>query len=74
MIAALIALLLDPVVLDPRGLRVRRGLSVAFVYLTFAAALVVAIVAHRDRRRHPDEDGGRSASTTISPSRTDGAT
>jgi predicted PurR-regulated permease PerM len=45
MIAALIALLLDPVVLALGALRVRRSLSVALVYLSFAAALVVAIVA-----------------------------
>jgi predicted PurR-regulated permease PerM len=45
LIAALIALLLDPVVLTLGALRVRRGLSVALVYLTFAGALVVTIVA-----------------------------
>jgi predicted PurR-regulated permease PerM len=45
LIAALIALLLDPLVLALGALRIRRGLSVAFVYLTFTAALVVAIVA-----------------------------
>ena len=45
MIAALIALLLDPVVLTLGAFKVRRSLSVAFVYLLFAAALVVAIVA-----------------------------
>ena len=45
LIAALIALLLDPVVLTLGAFRIRRGLSVALVYLTFAAALVVVIVA-----------------------------
>ena len=45
MIAALIALLLDPLVLALGALRVKRSLSVALVYLSFAAALVVAIVA-----------------------------
>ena len=45
LIAALIALLLDPVVLTLGAFRIRRGLSVALVYLTFAGALVVAIVA-----------------------------
>lgn len=45
LVAALIALLLDPLVLTLGALRVRRGLSVALVYLTFGAALVLAIVA-----------------------------
>lgn len=45
MIAALIALLLDPLVLALGALHIRRSLSVALVYLTFAAALVVALVA-----------------------------
>jgi predicted PurR-regulated permease PerM len=45
MIAALIALLLDPLVLMLGRVHVRRGLSVAFVYLTFAACLVVIIAA-----------------------------
>jgi predicted PurR-regulated permease PerM len=43
MIAALIALLLDPVVLTLGAFRVPRSLSVAFVYLTFAAALALII-------------------------------
>ena len=45
LIAALIALLLDPIVLTLGAFRVRRGLAVAIVYLTFAAALVLVIVA-----------------------------
>ena len=45
LIAALIALLLDPVVLTLGAFKVRRGISVALVYLTFAAALVVVIAA-----------------------------
>jgi predicted PurR-regulated permease PerM len=45
LIAALIALLLDPIVLALGAFRVRRGLSVALVYLTFAAAIVLIIVA-----------------------------
>ena len=45
MIAALVALLLDPLVLGLARLRVRRGISVAIVYLSFAAVLVVTIVA-----------------------------
>ncbi len=45
LIASLIALLLDPIVLALGVLKVRRGLAVAIVYLTFAAALFVIIVA-----------------------------
>jgi predicted PurR-regulated permease PerM len=45
LVAALIALLLDPIVLGLARFRIRRGISVAFVYLTFAAALIVAMVA-----------------------------
>jgi predicted PurR-regulated permease PerM len=45
MVAALVALLLDPLVRALQRLRLPRGLSVAFVYLLFAAALVVIIVA-----------------------------
>jgi predicted PurR-regulated permease PerM len=45
LVAAVLALLLDTPVRGLERLRVRRGLSVAIVYLTFAAALVVAIVA-----------------------------
>src|SRR5437868_6916502 len=44
-VAGLIALLLDPLVRTFGRVGVRRGLAVALVYLTFAAALVVAIVA-----------------------------
>jgi predicted PurR-regulated permease PerM len=44
-VAALIALLLDPLVRAAGRIGVRRGLAAAVVYLTFAAALVVAIVA-----------------------------
>jgi predicted PurR-regulated permease PerM len=45
LVAALIALLLDPIVRALGALRVRRGISVALVYITFAGALIVAIVA-----------------------------
>jgi putative heme transporter len=45
MVAALIALLLDPVVLTLGAFKIRRGLSVAFVYVTFAAAIIVTLVA-----------------------------
>jgi predicted PurR-regulated permease PerM len=44
-VAALIALLLDPIVRTLGRAGVRRGLAVAIVYLTFLAAIVVAIVA-----------------------------
>src|SRR5205814_4078976 len=43
--AGLIALVLDPLVRVLGRVGVRRGLAVAFVYLSFAAALLVAIVA-----------------------------
>jgi predicted PurR-regulated permease PerM len=45
LVATLIALLLDPLVLALGALRVRRGLSVALVYITFAAAFVAAVLA-----------------------------
>jgi predicted PurR-regulated permease PerM len=45
LVAALIALLLDPIVLGLGRFRVRRGISVALVYVTFAGALIVVIVA-----------------------------
>jgi len=45
MIAALVALLLDPLVRALQRIRLPRGLSVAVVYLLFAAALVVIILA-----------------------------
>ena len=44
-VASLIALLLDPLVRTLGKVGVRRGLAVALVYLTFASAIVVAIVA-----------------------------
>jgi predicted PurR-regulated permease PerM len=44
-VGALIALLLDPLVRTLGRVGVRRGLAVALVYLTFASAIVVAIVA-----------------------------
>ena len=44
-VASLIALLLDPLVRMLGKVGVRRGLAVALVYLTFASAIVVAIVA-----------------------------
>jgi predicted PurR-regulated permease PerM len=45
LVAAVIALLLDPLVRTLERLRLPRGVSVAFVYLSFAAILVVAILA-----------------------------
>ena len=44
-VAALIALLLDPLVRSVIRLRVPRGISIAIVYLSFAGALVVILVA-----------------------------
>jgi predicted PurR-regulated permease PerM len=44
-VAALIALLLDPLVRVLGRLGVRRGLAVALVYVSFAGALLIAIVA-----------------------------
>ena len=44
-VAGLIALLLDPLVLALGALRIRRGLSVAFVYVSFAAVLILALIA-----------------------------
>jgi predicted PurR-regulated permease PerM len=44
-VAALVALLLDPLVRALQRARLPRGLSVAFVYLTFAAALGLIILA-----------------------------
>ncbi|MDX6474722.1 MAG: hypothetical protein QOH95_233 [Gaiellaceae bacterium] len=44
-VAALVALLLDPLVRALQKARLPRGLSVAFVYLSFAAALGLAILA-----------------------------
>lgn len=45
MVAALVALLLDPIVRALQRVRLPRGLSVAFVYLGFAAALGLVILA-----------------------------
>ena len=45
LIAALVALLLDPIVRGLQRARLPRGLSVALVYLTFFAAVVLVIVA-----------------------------
>jgi predicted PurR-regulated permease PerM len=45
MVAGLVALLLDPLVRALQRIRLPRGLSVAFVYMLFAAALVVIILA-----------------------------
>src|SRR5438093_4586491 len=45
LVASLIALLLDPLVKAINRLKVPRGISVAIVYLSFAAALAVAIFA-----------------------------
>jgi predicted PurR-regulated permease PerM len=44
LVAALIALLLDPIVRGLQRARLPRGLSVALVYLSFLAALVLVIV------------------------------
>jgi predicted PurR-regulated permease PerM len=44
LVASLVALLLDPVVRGLQRVRIPRGVSVALVYLTFAAALIVVIV------------------------------
>ena len=45
LVATLIALLLDPLVLALGQLKIRRGFSVAFVYVSFAAVLVLALIA-----------------------------
>jgi predicted PurR-regulated permease PerM len=45
LVAALVALLLDPLVRALGRLRIPRGFSIAVVYLSFAAALVVAVIA-----------------------------
>ena len=45
LVASLVALLLDPLVRAFQRIRIPRGFSVAIVYLTFAAALIVVIVA-----------------------------
>ena len=45
LVASVLALLLDPLVRGLERVRLPRGVSVALVYLSFAAALVVAIFA-----------------------------
>ena len=45
LVASLIALLLDPIVKAVHWARVPRGLAVAVVYVTFVAALILAIAA-----------------------------
>ncbi len=45
MIAALVALLLDPIVRSLQRVRLPRGVSVAIVYLSFLAALILVIAA-----------------------------
>ena len=45
LVAALVALLLDPLVRALGRLRIPRGFSIAVVYLSFAAALVVSAIA-----------------------------
>jgi predicted PurR-regulated permease PerM len=44
-VAALIALLLEPLVRSLERLRIPRGFSIAIVYLSFAAALAVVVIA-----------------------------
>jgi predicted PurR-regulated permease PerM len=44
-VAALVALLVDPIVRALAAFRVRRGIGVALVYITFAAAIVVILIA-----------------------------
>ena len=44
-VAALIALLLDPLVRVLERIRIPRGFSIAIVYLTFAAAMVAIVIA-----------------------------
>jgi predicted PurR-regulated permease PerM len=45
LVAALVALLLDPLVRALGRLRIPRGFSIAVVYLSFAAAVVIAAIA-----------------------------
>ena len=45
LVAALIALLLEPLVRSLERLRIPRGFSIAIVYLSFAAALVAVVIA-----------------------------
>ena len=58
LIAALIALLLDPIVRALQRARLPRGLSVAIVYLTLRGCAWADHRRDRDRRRRSDEDGG----------------
>ena len=44
-VAALIALLLDPLVRALERIRIPRGFSIAIVYLTFAAAVAIIVIA-----------------------------
>jgi predicted PurR-regulated permease PerM len=45
LVAALIALLLEPLVRSLQRIKIPRGFSIAIVYLSFAAAMVVLVVA-----------------------------
>jgi predicted PurR-regulated permease PerM len=45
LVASIVALLLDPLVRALQAIRIPRGFAVALVYLSFAAALIVAIAA-----------------------------
>jgi predicted PurR-regulated permease PerM len=45
LVAAIIALLLEPLVRALQSMHIPRGLSIAIVYLSFAAAMVVLVVA-----------------------------
>ncbi len=45
LVSALIALLLDPIVRALGRLRIPRGFSIAVVYLSFAAALIISVIA-----------------------------
>jgi predicted PurR-regulated permease PerM len=45
LVAALVALLLDPIVRTLAVFRIRRGISVALVYVTCAGALIIVLIA-----------------------------
>jgi predicted PurR-regulated permease PerM len=45
LVAALIALLLDPIVRTLGAFRVRRGIAVALVYISLAGALIIIVIA-----------------------------
>jgi putative heme transporter len=45
LVAAIIAMLLEPLVRALQSMHLPRGLSIAIVYLSFAAAMVVLVVA-----------------------------